>query len=82
MGYHQRHIDKGILGNVSKIKEELLELEDAATQGIKIMALLELSDIYGAMEFYLERNYQGFTMDDLAKMSAATKSAFKDGTRK
>lgn len=82
MAYHLKSIDKGILGNVSKIKEEFLEFEDAANQNARIMELLELSDLYGAIESYLEKNHPSFKMADLAKMSDLTKSAFRDKTRR
>ena len=36
-GYHLRAIRKGKLGEVSKIREELEELEDATEQGVRIM---------------------------------------------
>ena len=48
-GYHLRKIAKGSPGEASKIKEELEEFLDAVDQGVKIMALVELSDLYGAI---------------------------------
>lgn len=80
MGYHKREISKGILGKISKIEEEVEEFKDAEAQGNKILCMVELSDMYGALE-QLASNY-GLTMDDLKKMSDCTVSAFKDGTRK
>lgn len=82
MSYHLTEIEKGVLGTSSKIREEYEELVDAETQGIKIMALVELSDLVGAIEAYLKTNYPGITLVDLAKMSAATSRAFADGSRK
>jgi hypothetical protein len=82
MGYHLKKIKKGEVGEVSKIVEEVQELEDSLDQNCKIMALVELSDLYGAMEAYLERHHPGTTMDDLKNMSAITKRAFRDGSRK
>lgn len=79
MGYHLREIPKGVYGELSKIEEELLELKDAEEQGIKVMAAVEMADIYGALEAYAEKN--GLTMEDLKKMSDVTKKAFKDGSR-
>lgn len=78
-GYHLRDIKKGILGEPSKIREELEELEDALEQDVKIMALVELSDIYGAVEAVALK--LGVTMKDLAKMSEVTKRAFREGQR-
>ncbi len=81
MGYHVTHIPKGILGELSKIEEEVAELADALAQGNKLMALQELSDMYGAIDSMLERRFVGFSMEDLAVMARATRSAFLDGTR-
>lgn len=82
MGYHIAKIKKGVLGESSKIQEELDELVDAEIQGAKIMALCELSDIIGAVRAYLEKNHAGSTLEDLIHMSKLTESAFKDGSRK
>jgi len=79
MGYHIRKITKGKYGEVSKIREELEELEDAMEQNNKILALVELSDLYGAIKAVAKNT--GVTMDDVKKMSEATESAFKDGSR-
>ena len=46
------------------------------------MQLVELSDIYGAIESYLQLHHPGITMSDLENMSNITKRAFNDGTRK
>lgn len=80
-GYHIRPIAKGTLGEISKILEEVTELQDAKDQGVKIMELVELSDIYGALELYLKKNHPDITMQDLAQMSAITQRAFKNGKR-
>jgi len=79
MGYHKSKIKRGELGKISKVQEEIDEFIDAQTQGIRIMEMIELSDIYGALESLAE--IYNLTMEDLEKMSNATKSAFKDGTR-
>ena len=81
VGYHVAEIPKGKIGESSKILEECLELQDAEQQGCKIMALVELTDIYGAIESYLHQNYPGIEMSDLASMSEITKRAFKNGFR-
>ena len=80
-GYHTTKIEKGELGIISKIFEELHELQDAEKQNCKIMALVELSDLYGAIELYLEKNFPDTTMNDLKQMSNITKRAFKNGHR-
>lgn len=80
MGYHKIKIKKGTLGESSKIQEELDELKDAEKQSCKILAHVELSDIYGALEACAET--YGLTMSDLGQMSDLTKNAFKSGSRK
>lgn len=52
MGYHLRKIEKGELGKFSKVVEEFEEFLDALEQHNYIMALVELSDMYGAIEHY------------------------------
>ena len=79
MGYHTSHIEKGELGEFSKIKEEFLELQDAVDQGVKGLIVCELSDLYGAMEEYVKRF--NMTMEDVRAFSDLTKSAFADGER-
>lgn len=81
-GYHVTDIKKGVLGSSSKIQEELDELIDAESQKNKILALNELSDIIGAIDAYLSQNFSEISLDDLIKMSNATKSAFSSGVRK
>lgn len=80
MGYHTKKIEKGILGEYSKIKEEFEEFQDAFSQNNPIMELIELSDLIGAIEAYALKNHN-INIHDLVKMMEATKSAFKDGTR-
>ena len=80
MGYHKRKIEKGELGEFSKIREEFEELEDAIEQENKILVLCELTDMIGAIESYVSKNYN-LQLSDLIKFSNSTKAAFKDGTR-
>jgi len=79
VGYHKREIAPGVYGEISKIREELEELEDSNEQGIFIMELCELADLYGAIEGYAEK--LGVSMDDLRQMNERTKEVFRDGTR-
>lgn len=81
-GYHLKKIKKGTLGEISKIREEIEELEDATAQGVKIMALVELADLYGSIELYLKKHHPSISMEDLKKMSEVTQRAFKNGKRK
>lgn len=67
MGFHNRPITRGTYGELSKIREELEEAEDAEEQGIDIMVLLELADILGAVEG-VSKKY-GFTLDQLRAYS-------------
>lgn len=80
-GYHLAKITKGALGELSKIQEELDELKDAETQGIKIMQLVEASDLLGALEKWLEVKHPGTTLKDLIDMHNVTRRAFESGER-
>ena len=82
MGYHRAKIHKGTYGMISKIQEEVEELQDAHDQGSKILELCELADLYGAIEGYLGAAHPHVSMDDLKHMSNLTKSAFHEGERK
>lgn len=79
MGYHIDNITKGEIGTIDKVQEEVDEFKDAIKQNSKIMCIVELSDIYGALE-ELAIKYN-LTMDDLQNFSNITKRAFKDGSR-
>ena len=80
-GYHLKEIEKGEYGQFSKVQEEFNELLDAREQKSSIMELVELSDLYGAIESYIENKYN-IGMDELEKMSDITKRAFRSGHRK
>lgn len=79
-GYHLKQIPKGKLGDLSKIQEELDEAKDAEDQGIKLMLLIELSDMIGAIKAVAEKN--GSSLNDLIKMQEVTERAFKSGHRR
>lgn len=79
MGYHKNKIDKGVLGEFSKIKEEFQELEDAFEQENKVLQICELCDLIGAIEFYAKSF--NLTLEDLIKMKESNKNAFLDGSR-
>lgn len=78
-GYHVSEIEKGQLGKSSKILEEVNELIDAENQACKIMQFVECSDIFGALEAYI--NNLGLDMNDLSVFSNITKRAFENGGR-
>jgi hypothetical protein len=80
-GYHLRKISKGTLGELSKIQEELDELRDAEEQGVKVMQLVEASDMVGALVRWLESKHPGTTLDDLIEMHKVTRRAFENGRR-
>lgn len=80
MSYHKRDVIKGVYGKFSKIQEELDEALEATEQGCKILELVELSDLYGAIEAYVESEHN-LSMDDLKQMSDLTKKAFIEGAR-
>lgn len=79
MGYHKCKIEKGTIGEFSKIKEEFEELTDAEEQKCKGLIICELSDLIGAIEEYAKK--YNLTLDDLKQFSDLTKSAFKEGKR-
>lgn len=80
-GYHLSEIPKGVVGESSKILEEVLELQDAESQQASIMALVELSDTVGAIELYLRKHHPSTSLDDLIIMSRITRRAFENGKR-
>lgn len=80
-GYHLTEIEKGTLGELSKVREELCEAEDAERQGSSVMLLVELSDCVGAIEAYLAKHHPSITLDDLKNFAAITKRAFDQGER-
>lgn len=80
-GYHLRSIPKGEFGEPSKIAEETEEFLEALEQGNELMALIELSDLLGAVQGYLERHHPSITINSLLKLSEATQRAFKNGHR-
>lgn len=81
MSYHLREIKpQGVYGQISKVYEELDEYEESLEQNNRIMALVELSDVYGALEAVVHGH--GFDMKDIETMSQATKRAFQVGARK
>lgn len=82
IGYHITNIDRGIYGHLSKIYEEVEELKDSENQNNKIMILLELSDIIGAIDGYLEHHHNSISLEDLITMSKTTKRVFENGYRK
>jgi N-acyl-D-aspartate/D-glutamate deacylase len=82
MGYHFNKILKGTYGEASKIEEEFNEFIDALEQDNNLMALIELSDLLGAIKGYLENHHPSITLFDLEQMAKSTERAFKDGTRK
>jgi len=82
-GYHLEEIPRGTYGEISKILEEAAELKDATEQANKLMVLIELSDLIGAIDGYLDKYYgKSMTIDNLITMAFATKRAFTSGYRK
>ena len=83
-GYHMEEIPRGVYGELSKVIEEAAELKDAMEQGNKLMVLIELSDIIGAIDGYLDKYYTGrsMTIDNLITMAFTTKRVFESGYRK
>ena len=83
MGYHKTEITKGIYGHFSKIEEEFQELKDALEQKDRILALVELSDLIGAIDGFLKHEFNNIvSLDDVVKFSKLTQNAFETGDRK
>lgn len=66
-GYHRIKIKKGKFGELSKIREELEEAEDAEYQKQDIMLLIELSDMIGAIRGVADK--YGMSIDQLSAFS-------------
>jgi len=79
-GYHKVEIPKGVLGEFSKIEEEILELKDAASQNCNVLVLCELCDLLGAIEAFTTKQFN-ITLRDLTQFKNLTKQAFESGKR-
>lgn len=79
--YHTRVIPRGEFGEVSKIHEELAEVEDAIEQNNPLLILCELADLLGAIEGYSKKHYS-MSLAELYKMTELTRRAFESGQRK
>ena len=80
-GYHLHPIKKGNLGEVSKITEEYEEFLDGVEQDNPVLQLVELSDLLGAIDSYSKSKFN-IGLEDLMKMTSATRRAFESGKRK
>ena len=80
MSYHTKKIEKGVLGEFSKIKEEYEELIDALEQNSPVLMICEMCDLIGALESYAQVRFN-LSLSDLIKMKNSTKSAFESGER-
>lgn len=80
-GYHKTKIVKGVVGDSSKIHEEYEEWLDALAQNVKIMELVELSDLVGAIDLYVKKKFN-LNIEDVLAMTKLTQSVFESGYRK
>jgi hypothetical protein len=80
-GYHLAEIPKGEVGEVSKIVEEALELQDFDQQRTAVGGLVELSDLVGAIEAYLAKHHPSIGLSDLKTFADITKRVFENGHR-
>jgi hypothetical protein len=80
-GYHLRSIERGELGEASKIREEVEEFLDANAQGVSVMELVELSDLMGAVGAFLKKHHPSISIADLSAMADVTGRAFNNGRR-
>ena len=69
MSYHKTEIEKGILGEFSKIKEEFEELKDAVEQEDKILQICELSDLIGAIESFCQNKFNYSTLQKIKQLA-------------
>lgn len=81
VGYHLATIKRGVFGEDSKIFEEVDEFADALDQDVALMALIELSDLIGAIKGWLAKHHPSITLADLDKMAEVTKRVFETGHR-
>lgn len=77
MKWHVNDIEKGVYGELSKIREELEEAEDALNNGNTLMMLIELSDIIGAVEGIAEK--YNLSITELKTFSDKVKEFKKEG---
>lgn len=78
-GYHKLKLMKHSNSSLWKIEEEMLEYIDAISTNNKVMAIQELSDLFGVIED--QANKMGITIEELKTMSDLTKSVFQSGSR-
>ena len=70
---------QGILGQFSKVEEEFFELQEAVDIGNRIHIAHELSDLYGAMKYYIEG--LDFTMEEVIEHAACKSQYYIDQGR-
>jgi phosphoribosyl-ATP pyrophosphohydrolase len=81
-GYHIDIIPKEPIGTAEKVMEEALELVDACKQANPVMALVEMSDLLGAVQLLLESKFGGaLSVSDLITMAKTTRRAFESNRR-
>lgn len=81
-GYHVDVIPKEPIGTAEKVMEEALELVDACKQSNPVMALVEMSDLIGAIQLLLEAKVgKSVSIDDLITMANTTRRAFESNRR-
>lgn len=73
--FHVMPVRQGTYGELSKIQEELDEALDAETRGQKLLLMIELSDIIGAVAGVAERH--GYSLDDLIQFSELRRNVFR-----
>lgn len=78
MSYHKLKIHKHSVDSPYKLQEEFLEYIDAIATGNNVMAVQELSDLYGCIENEVQK--LGMTVDHLKTMSDVTKGVLGTGS--
>ena len=77
--YHNVPVTNGTYGEVSKILEEVEEAMDADQRGLKVLVLVELSDMIGATLGYLEKHAPGMTLEDLVAFAETIRKLKSEG---
>jgi hypothetical protein len=71
-GYHINEIPRGVYGEFSKVAEEFAEVQDAWEQRCLIMAIVELTDLLGALEAYYGEEQFALYCEQAAEVMFAT----------
>lgn len=80
MGYHIRNIQRGTLGEWSKVSEEIEEIIDALEQNLKPMVLIELCDCLGAIHSHANshaNHEEGFNFENWVYVTSTERNQYQ-----